>query len=322
MIGRTCGRLCMVAMLAAARLAPHAALADPKCDDVGLRGSLNVLTINLLFSEIAHRDERLARVADFALKNSIDAIFLQEVVSGNLAGTSNSAKDLQQDLADLGTVYELRSALEAGVPLLLSVGNAILSRCDIIFYTVKRLPPGTEVVGGRQIKWPRNVLMARVDIPGRGQIDLYDTHLCAGCDAFPERERQLSEALGFISTVESSFPNTLAVVFAGDFNIDRIQSSDDVLYQEILQPGFEDAYAVSPGKPGLAALCPSPDNPDEHCTIGVSDFGDAQNARRIDYVFGRVLPNVLDGQVVFNTKISGQPSVSDHAGVFAQLQLP
>ena len=88
MIGRTCGRLCMVAMLAAARLAPHAALADPKCDDVGLRGSLNVLTINLLFSEIAHRDERFARVADCALKNSIDAIFLQEVVSGNLAGTS------------------------------------------------------------------------------------------------------------------------------------------------------------------------------------------------------------------------------------------
>ena len=88
--------------------------------------------------------------------------------------------------------------------------------------------------------------MARVDISGRGQIDLYDTHLCAGCDAFPERERQLSEALGLISPVESSFPNTLAVVFAGDFNIDRIQSSDDVLYQEILQPGFEDAYAVSP----------------------------------------------------------------------------
>lgn len=321
MIGWTCGRFCMIVMLAAAVIAPQAALADPRCDDVGPRGSLNVLTINLLFSEIAHRDERLAHVADFALKNSIDAIFLQEVVSGRLAGTRSSAKDLQQDLADLGAVYELRSALEAGLPLLLSVGNAILSRCDIIFHTVKRLPSGTEDVGGKRIKLPRNVLMARVDIPGRGQVDLYDTHLCAGCEAFPEREKQLSEALGFISTVESSLPNALAVVFAGDFNIDRIQISEDVLYQAILQSDFEDAYAVSPGKPELDKLCPSPNNPDEHCTTGVSDFGDAGNARRIDYVFGRV-PNVLNAQVVFNTKISGQPSVSDHAGVFAQLQLP
>jgi maltose 6'-phosphate phosphatase len=259
-------------------------------------------------------------VAKFALENDIDAIFLQEVVAGKLAGTTNSAKDLQKKL---GSTYELRSALEAGVPLLFSVGNAILSRCDIIFHTVERLPPGTEDVGGRQIKWPRNVLMARVDIPGLGQIDLYDTHLCAGCDAFPERERQVSEALGFISRVESSFPNTLAVVFAGDFNIDRIQSSDDVLYQEILQPDFEDAYAVSPGKPeNLNDLCPDPDQPDEHCTIGVSDFGDTENARRIDYVFARGFTDVPSGQVVFNTKISGQPSVSDHAGVFVQLQLP
>jgi maltose 6'-phosphate phosphatase len=246
MIGRTCGRLCMVATLAAAVLAPHPALAgsgNPKCDDVGPR--LNVLTINLLFSEIAHRDERLASVADFAVKNNIDAIFLQEVVGGKLVGTTNSAKDLQKALAKRGAIYGLRSALEAGVPLLAGIGNAILSRCAIIFHTVKRLSPGTEDVGGRQIKWPRNVLMARIDIPGRGQIDLYDTHLCAGCDAFPEREKQLSEALGFIRTVESSFPNTLSVVFAGDFNIDRIQSSEKVLYQEILKPGFEDAYAVS-----------------------------------------------------------------------------
>ena len=143
---RTCGRLCVVSTLAAVLLAPHAASAgssNPRCDGVDQRGylNLNVLTINLLFSEIAHRDERLARVADFALKNNIDAIFLQEVVGGKLAGTTNSAKDLQKKL---GTTYELRSALEAGVPLLVGIGNAILSRCDIIFHTVKRLPPGTE----------------------------------------------------------------------------------------------------------------------------------------------------------------------------------
>ena len=89
-----------------------------------------------------------------------------------------------------------------GVPLLAGVGNAILSRCDIIFHTVRRLPPGTEDVGNRHIKLPRNVLMARIDIPDRSQIDVYDTHLCAGCD-FSERSEQLSQALSFIGTVEA-----------------------------------------------------------------------------------------------------------------------
>ena len=90
--------------------------------------------------------------------------------------------------------------------------------------------------------------------------------------------------------------------------------------------GFEDAYAVSPGKPGLADLCEDPNTPDEHCTIGVSKFGDAEDARRIDYVFGRGFPEVRSGRVVFNPKILGQdpvpPSISDHAGVFVQLCLP
>jgi maltose 6'-phosphate phosphatase len=69
-------------------------------------------------------------------------------------------------------------------------------------------------------------------------------------------------------------------------------------------------------------LCPNPESPDKHCTIGVSDFGDVENARRIDYVFGAGFA-VQYGQVVFNTVIDkNQPSVSDHAGVFVQLQLP
>jgi maltose 6'-phosphate phosphatase len=323
MIERTCGRLCLIATLAAGLVAPCAASAgsgDPRCDDVDQRGHLNVLTINLLFSEIAHRNDRLESVADFATQNAVDVIFLQEVVAGRLVGTTNSAKDLQQDLADRGATYELRSALEVGVPLLAGVGNAILSRCDIIFHTVRRLPPGTEDIGNRNIKLPRNVLMARIDIPDRGRVDVYDTHLCAGCD-FSERSEQLSRALGFIGTIESRVRNALPVVFAGDFNIDRFQDGEDALYQAIVA-GFADAYAVSQGEP-LDELCENRSAPDEHCTIGVSDFGDAENAERIDYVFGRGFPGVPSGRVVFNPKTNpGQSSVSDHSGVFVQLPLP
>jgi hypothetical protein len=69
-----------------------ASLAGARCDDVAARGFLKALTINLLFSEVDERDERLEILAQFIRRNEVDLILLQEVVSGRLADTSNSAK--------------------------------------------------------------------------------------------------------------------------------------------------------------------------------------------------------------------------------------
>ena len=112
-----------------------------KCDDIANRGYLNVLTINLLFSEFKDRESRLETIAEFIAEKSrdqdpIDVILLQEVVGGSFAGTLNSGLDLKNLLAARKLYYNFSFKLANGVPGVLSVGNGILSRCEILIYAL------------------------------------------------------------------------------------------------------------------------------------------------------------------------------------------
>jgi maltose 6'-phosphate phosphatase len=308
-----------------------AAAADPQCSDVAGRGHLNVLTLNLLFSEVERRDQRLADIAAFMAAGEIDVALLQEVVGGALVETDDSARDLQAILRDReGLEYELRTEFEARVPGLFAVGNAILSRCDIRQALVKRLPLASEIeFEGETIKLPRNVMMARLTVPGiagPGRINVYNTHLCAGCQV-SERQEQLDELLAFVEEVEDFFPTVDPVILGGDFNIDRFRDgkAERPLYKEVLKAGFNDAYAAAQKDP-LNRLCSRPTATDpsklRHCTVSVSELDD-NNARRIDYVFERGFAGALASRVVFNTLADpAQPTVSDHAGVALRLSLP
>jgi hypothetical protein len=98
-----------VLALGALLVLPVNAPAAAACDDVAARGALNVLTINLLFSEVEMRDDRLREIAGFAAGNEVDVILLQEVVSGALVETGNSARDLEAILSsEQGLDYELQ----------------------------------------------------------------------------------------------------------------------------------------------------------------------------------------------------------------------
>ena len=312
---------------------------DPVCSDVAGRGYLNVLTVNLLFSEVATRDERLAALADFIAPDDgddgaaplVDVILLQEVVGGILAGTESSARDLRRLLRAKGFIFELRSASEFSLPGLLTVGNATLSRCDVRFRLVELLPPQPEFeIGGEAIEIPRNVLMTGIDVPDFGRIDVYNTHLCAFCTP-EQRGEQLEELLEFVDGVEGFLPGERPVVLGGDFNIDIFEDggAERSLYESIVSPeepdeGFVDAYAAVTAD-DLAELC-NPDGepfPDEHCTFGVTLLSDPEDGGRIDYVFVRNFGPVLDATVLFNTRIDpAEPTVSDHAGVFVRVALP
>ena len=62
-------------------------------------------------------------------------------------------------------------------------GNAILSRHRILFTVAKTLPFVTEEpFEGFEIPLRRKVMMSRIKIPGLGNINVYNTHLCAFCD--------------------------------------------------------------------------------------------------------------------------------------------
>ena len=303
---------------------------DYQCDDVYEDGTIKVMTINLLFSEIVERDRRLSDIAEFAANNGIHVILLQEVVGGLLVGTQNSAKDLQDFLESLGLNYNLKTAFETGLPGLLAVANAVLSRCEIKFSLVKRLSRATEIeFDGRIIKLPRNVQMVRLKVPGRGRISIYNTHWCAGC---PPEELAVhwQETFKFVNNVES-FLGEGRVILGGDFNLDRLRTDiEEDLYDAIIyDQEFKDAYADliidnSVGSETLDTLCEDKDNPDEHCTVDVTPFG-GPGSRRIDYLFIRNLGDAIGAQVAFtpfNIVCPACPDpVSDHAAVVMSVNL-
>jgi maltose 6'-phosphate phosphatase len=96
-----------------------------RCTDVIQRGVLNVLTLNMLFSDIDDRTARFERIATFvhsqaAAGNPVDVLLLQEAAGGRLVQTENSAQDFQALLNQHeGLHYTLRTAYANGVPGLL-----------------------------------------------------------------------------------------------------------------------------------------------------------------------------------------------------------
>jgi maltose 6'-phosphate phosphatase len=294
-----------------------------QCGDVASREHLNVLTINLLFSEIETRNQRLDAIAEFAAGTPVDVILLQEVVGGSLVDTANSALELQEKLRARGGEYNLHTAFEVGLPELLVVANGVLSRCEIDVKMVKRLPWASELeFQGRDVKLPRNVMMTRLNIPNFGKLNVYNTHLCANCAA-DELDAQLDVLLTFIGEVEDFFPQDNPVILGGDFNIDRFRTNpfeQGPFYDRIIDADFTDAYAEDRT---LEDLCEDADLADTHCTVGVSSLDVGDPGRRIDYIFIKDVDDVRESRVVFNTLVDpSQSTVSDHAGVFISVELP
>jgi maltose 6'-phosphate phosphatase len=136
--------------------------ATAQCQDVAQTGQLRVLTLNLLFSEFEQRDLRLQRVAAFIAQEDVHLILLQEVVGGLAADTQDSSQDLQALLTGQGLAFERQSSFETGVPGILEVKNAILSRCPILFSHSQTLSIVHEQTGGFGILVRREVSMVRI----------------------------------------------------------------------------------------------------------------------------------------------------------------
>jgi maltose 6'-phosphate phosphatase len=303
-------------------------IGDARCNDVTEKGYINVLTINLFFLEIENRNKRLEALANFAATNDVDVILLQEVVNGVLVNTENSAQDLRDILnSEHDLDYNIQTAFEVGVPGLLSLANALLSRCEIRFSLVHQLPKAAEIeIENRKFKIPRNVLMSRLEVPDKGKLDVYTTHLCSRCED-KERADQIDAILEFMNELKNNTVEDNPTVFGGDLNFDLFDNEGEerFLYEKIIDAGFIDAYAdfviaKSDGQETLDTLCEDEDNADEHCTVGVTSLN-GDNARRVDYIFAMRFVELRQGKAVFNNLVNeDEPSVSDHAGVFVSLE--
>lgn len=298
-----------------------------KCGDVAQRGHLNVLTINLLFSEFENRQTRLETIADFVADHSsdpIDVILLQEVVGGSLSGTLNSGLDLKNLLASRKLYYNYSFKLANGVPGLLSVGNGVLSRCEILS-TLSQILPFVieEPFDDLKIPLRRNVMMSRINVPGFGRINVYNTHLCADCDP-ADRFKQAEVAMGFMKYVEKLIPGTNPMILGGDFNTDLNFSDDFPVYDLITQNGFIDTYGVSKNCTGKSCCSISTD---PGCTFAADNNPYAvdpftqqpESPERIDYIFvkGNQLSTV-NSIVIFN---ASPDWVSDHSAVLSTIGL-
>lgn len=320
---------------------------SPGCTDIANTGHLNVLTLNVLYDlPAAVREKSWADIAQFAMANNVHVLFIQEAVMTDvepiekLLGTSDSARDLQRALNGVSPKpYELSVAWETGVPLVLTTANAILSRCNITRHLWTFLPiESEEAFEGIDFKITRNVQLARMHIPGYGNLHIYNTHLCSACSVEALR-RQVDALLAFVQRAEAVVPSN-RVFLGGDFNIDLAKgAAERDSYEAIMNGGFKDIYAdfrkTAFGE-SLETLCWN-GIPDIHCTDGVSPLqgliarktgADVSRPTRIDYLFHMGADNVRASRVIFNPGNTStgpinpqEPAVSDHSGVFAQITL-
>ena len=291
-------------------------------------GGLNVMTVNLLFSEMRDRDARLEIIADFVNTSSepIDLILLQEVVGGTLSGTANSAVDLKSKLAAGGKNYNLSYRMANGLPGLLTVGNAILSLHDILFTVSATLPfESEEIFQGVEIPLKRKAMMSRINVPGYGKINVYNTHLCAYCDPL-ERLEQTKTLINFVKTTEWFIPGGNPIILGGDFNIPDafIGSGSAPEYDLIISKGFADSYSI---KHGCIDCCDIDDSTATGCTYAVEGnryafnlfTGEREETVRIDYIFLKNVSAIISSEVIFNLDPSW---VSDHSAVLTKIALP
>ena len=292
---------------------------------------LNVMTINLLFSEVENRDMRLETIADFVehFDEPIDLILLQEVAGGTLFKTVNSALDLKNKLAAKDLNYNLSYRMANGLPGLVTVGNAILSRHEILFTMAATLPfESEEIFQGLEIPLKRKATMSRINVPGVGKVNVYNTHLCAYCDA-QERLEQTKVLIDFVKTVEWLIPGSNPIILGGDFNIPDalVKTGFAPEYDLITGNGFTDSYASYSDECVDAQCCDINDSAATGCTFAVVGnpyannlfTGEPEVSVRIDYIFVKKVSQLLSSEVFLNQETFW---VSDHSTLITRILLP
>jgi len=290
---------------------------------------LNVMTINLLFSEIRDREMRLREIADFVIQKAnsqdpIDLILLQEVVGGEISRTVNTSLDLRKLLAQSSLNYGLSYRLAIDFLGLFSVGNAILSRYRIQYTLSTSLPSVTEeIFEGLAVPVSRNAMMSRINIPGFGKINVYNVHLCAYCDP-AERLEQALVLADFIEHTETFIRGENPIILGGDFNTDLNISEDFPLYDLMTNSeelGLTDTYAEFNS---CKSCCEPEKSYYDGCTYAVPDnpyavnpfTGQPDTAARIDYIFRSQALTTLQSCVIFNRDPNW---VSDHSAVLTSV---
>lgn len=259
--------------------------------------SLRVGTLNI-WNRLGPWEERLPAIREAVAAESVDVLFLQEVV--RLDGFDQA--ELVAEGHGYSIVYGRHTAAR------LPIGNAVLSRFPVLRHEVFDLPTG-------DTPERRTVVHALLDAPF-GKLPVFDTHLNWRFDEGHVRELQVRFVADLIQRLcadEAWYPPVLA----GDFNAEP--DSDEIRFLRGLtslgaprRVYFADAFAAAGEGPGVTFARRNPFAAQLH-----------EPDRRVDYVFvrghdERFRGTPLEAHVAFDTPRAGV-FPSDHFGVVATL---
>lgn len=226
-----------------------------------------------------------------------------EVIAGGLA-------QFQSDIVGLQEVFNpdwLKDAAhKADYPFLIHPepvsGLAILSRYRVLEWAVL-----TMITKAPSEPYLRYAIFARLHLPGRGNLSVFNTHLSWRPGESAIRHKQVGELLQFIRE-KAGNDETLVM---GDFNA----VADTPEIKMMTGEGhFKDSYAgMQPNQPGLTW-----DNQNPYAKLSSSRLPD----RRIDYLFFRNASDILSRlnsvEIVYREPNAQGVFASDHYGLLAE----
>ncbi len=251
------------------------------------REPLKVMTLNLHCNQEEEADAKLSTVAQAIDDHRVDIVCLQEVAEpwegGSAAFAENAAKKIRDRLREPYHLVHDWSHRGFGI---YREGSAILTRHDIVVKDAGYVSSRHDAESIHS----RKIVMAQVNVPCVGAVNIFSVHLSWWKDGFREQFERLAAWARDRAT-----PEVAATLLLGDFNA----APDSAGYAQVMAGGeFDDALVQSRRR----------------------ETGEtAVNGSRIDYIFLRK-DGALEARTVrrlFTPADYGR--VSDHPGYYAEL---
>jgi len=251
------------------------------------------------------------RIADAINKLDPDIVCFQEVGEWS-GGNTDDPDSILFGSSDGNMVNQILQRLDK--PYLYSMdwshygfdvwleGSAILSKHPLID-TGSRFISNPD--NGHHEFWKsRNVPMARIDLPGTGDVNVFSVHTGWWDDEEEPFQDQYRNLLAWAGEIASPHGTT---VLCGDFNVPADSEMREFMTEGT---GYSDQYALA--------------NPDglHDATIGgaIDGWEGSDSGQRVDYILmndGSPL-KVVEARIIFTEESYG--IVSDHAGIYARFE--
>lgn len=265
---------------------------------VARRDRLRVLTLNLHCGQEADQDAKLSLIARAIRELEVDIVCFQEVAEpwndGRGQAEANTARAIRARIGRPFHLHQDWSHLGFGR---FREGCAVLSRhpflrTDSGYMSVSQDPFSIH---------SRRVVLARIDVPHLGPVNVFSTHLSWWSDGFREQFGRLRQWAD-----EQHDAGTAATLLCGDFNVPahsaghELATGDGHFSDQFLQARLQQQHEDGAGPAPSGRERPEPDD-------GRIDFLFAHRASRLRAVAAREL---------FTDADYGR--VSDHPGYLVE----